>query len=204
MPVPQAGSRDPAPGRRFGNRVGGAGWRGAVHDFAGPSVVDGKHLAQLNIGRLVAEPGDARVAGFMGAIEQINGLGKRMPGFVWIMHGEGGAQTGNTGNAIGGDKRLVPNLTVWEDVAALETFVFNTVHHRFLERRAEWFEPMDRAHFVMWWVPRGHLPSLAEGLDRLAHLRAHGDSDHAFGWSWAKKARAHGPRVRADRQRGSG
>ncbi len=45
------------------------------------------HLAQLNIGRLKAPPGDPRVAEFMHAVDRINGLGKRMPGFVWIMEG---------------------------------------------------------------------------------------------------------------------
>ena len=41
----------------------------------------------------------------------------------------------------------------------------------------------------MWWVPEGHRPTLDEALARLAHLRAHGDSDHAFGWAYAKEAR---------------
>jgi hypothetical protein len=43
-------------------------------------------------------------------------------------------------------------------------------------------------HFVMWWVAPGHRPSLEEGLARLDHLRAKGDSDHAFGWSYLKEA----------------
>lgn len=41
------------------------------------------HLAQLNIGRLIAPTDDPRVAEFMGALDRVNGLGKRMPGFVW-------------------------------------------------------------------------------------------------------------------------
>lgn len=43
-------------------------------------------------------------------------------------------------------------------------------------------------HFVMWWVPEGHRPSLDEALERLAHLERDGDSDHAFGWRWLKEA----------------
>ncbi len=80
------------------------------------------------------------------------------------------------------------NLTVWESVAALEHFVFNTVHRAFYERRAEWFEVLGRMHFVMWWVPAGHRPTLDEALERLAHLQAQGDSDHAFGWKHLKEA----------------
>lgn len=147
------------------------------------------HLAQLNVGRLVADPQDARVAEFMGALDRVNGLGKRMPGFVWMMEGSGEPGTGNTETKIDGDPRFVANLTVWESVEALETFVWNTVHRQFYERRAEWFEVLGAMHFVMWWVPAGHRPSLDEALERLEHLKANGDSDHAFGWSHLKEAR---------------
>lgn len=141
------------------------------------------HLAELNIGRLVAPTDDPRVAEFMANLDRINGLGKRMPGFCWIMEGDG---AGNTDTKIDGDALLIPNLTVWEDLASLERFVFDTLHKKFMERRAEWFELMKPAHFVMWWVPQGHRPSLEEALERLEHLRNNGDSDHAFGWDWAK------------------
>lgn len=148
----------------------------------------GHHLAQLNVGRFVAPAGDPRLADFMKALDRVNGLGKRMPGFVWIMEGSGAPDTGNTETKIDGDPLFVANLTVWEDVASLETFVWNTVHRQFYERRAEWFEVLGLQHFVMWWVPAGHRPSLDEALGRLAHLRAHGDSDEAFGWSHVKEA----------------
>ncbi len=148
-----------------------------------------RHLAQLNVGRLVAETDDPRVAEFMGALDRVNGLGKRMPGFVWMMEGSGEPGTGNTETRIDGDPRSVANLTVWEDVASLETFVWNTVHRQFYERRAEWFELLGDRHLVMWWVPAGHRPTLEEALERLAYLRAHGDSDRAFGWAWLEEAR---------------
>lgn len=149
----------------------------------------GYQLAQLNIGRLQAEPGDPRVADFMEAIDMINGLGKRMPGFVWMMEGSGAPGTGNTETKIDGDPRFVSNLTVWEDVGSLENFVWGTIHKRFYERRAEWFEVLGQMHFVMWWVPAGHQPTLDEALARLAHMNENGDSDHAFGWSYLKEAR---------------
>ncbi|MCY4180965.1 MAG: DUF3291 domain-containing protein, partial [Litoreibacter sp.] len=98
----------------------------------------GYHLAELNIGRLLAPVGDARVAEFIDNIDRINGLGKRMPGFVWMLEGSGAP--GATSHAIDGDALLVPNLTVWEDAASLETFVWGTVHKQFYERRAQWFE----------------------------------------------------------------
>jgi hypothetical protein len=145
------------------------------------------HLAQLNVGRLVAETDDPRVAEFMAALDRVNGIGKRMPGFVWMMEGAPGM--GNTETKIDGDPRFVSNLTVWDSVEALERFVWGTIHRQFYERRAEWFEVLGRMHFVMWWVPEGHRLTLEEGLGRLAHLEAEGDSDHAFGWRHLPQAR---------------
>jgi hypothetical protein len=150
---------------------------------------DAHHLAELNIGRLVAEPGDPRVAEFMTALGRVNGLGRRMPGFVWMMEDSDGPNTGNTDTKLDGDPRFVSNLTVWQSIETLEAFVWNTVHRQFYERRAEWFEVLGPMHFVMWWVPAGHRPSLEEGLERLDHLKANGDSDQAFGWAYLTEAR---------------
>jgi hypothetical protein len=150
--------------------------------------MDGHHLAELNIGRLLAPTDDPRVAEFMAALDRINGLGKRMPGFVWMMEGSGAPGTGNTEAKIGGDPQFVSNLTVWRSVETLEAFVWNTVHRQFYERRAEWFEILGQMHFVLWWVPRGHRPTLDEALERLRLRQDRGDSDKAFGWDWLKQA----------------
>ena len=150
----------------------------------------GYQLAELNVGRLLAPTDDPRVAEFMAALDRVNGLGKRMPGFVWMMEGSGQPGTGNTEAKIDGDAQFVSNLTVWENVETLENFVFKTVHKAFYERRAEWFEVLGRMHFVMWWVPIGHKPTLEDALERLALLQANGDTDQAFGWSYLKEAQA--------------
>ncbi|MCK0120864.1 DUF3291 domain-containing protein [Loktanella sp. F6476L] len=146
-----------------------------------------KHLAELNVGRLVAPTDDLRVADFMNNLDRINGLGKRMPGFVWMMEGSGEPGTGNTDVKLDGDPLFVANLTVWEDYDSLKTFVYQTLHKKFMDRKAEWFEALADKHFVMWWVPAGHTPTIDEALARLDHLKQHGDSDHAFGWSHMTK-----------------
>lgn len=146
----------------------------------------GHHLAELNIGRLLAPIDDPRVADFKNNIDRVNAAAKRMPGFVWMMEGSGGPNTGNTDTCLDGDPQAVTNLSVWEDVATFETFVFNTLHKQIYDRRAEWFEIMEPAHFVMWWVPAGHRPTLDEAMARLTHLRDNGDSDEAFGWRYLK------------------
>ncbi len=145
-----------------------------------------QHLAEFNIGRLRAPTDDPRVAEFMNALDRINGLGKRMPGFVWMMEGSGEPGTGNTENYVGDDPQLLTNLTAWEDAASLENFTFGTLHKQFYDRRAEWFEVLGEMHFVMWQVDQGHRPTLDEGLARLSHLRANGDSEFAFGWNWLR------------------
>ena len=125
----------------------------------------------------------------MAALDRINGMGKRMPGFVWMMEGSGAPGTGNLATQVAADPTLSINFTVWESVEALEQFVWNTAHRQFYARRREWFELMPERHMVMWHVPPGEIPSLDEGMARLAHLRVHGDSEHAFGWEYAREAR---------------
>ena len=151
-------------------------------------MITDHHLAELNIGRLLAPTDDPRVAEFMANLDRVNGLGKRMPGFLWMMEGSGAPGTGNTDAKIGGDPQFVSNLTVWETAEQLETFVWGTIHKQFYDRRREWFEVLGDMHFVMWWVPAGHRPTLDEALARLEHLKQHGDSDHAFGWPHLKQA----------------
>lgn len=144
------------------------------------------HLAELNVGRLLAPTDDPRIKEFMDNLDRVNGLGKRMPGFVWMMEGSGEPGTGNTENAIGDDPQFVANLTVWEDLPSLEDFVFKTIHKQFFDRKAEWFEVHKAEYFVMWQVPEGHQPTLEEALDRLKHRQDNGDSPDAFGWDYAK------------------
>ncbi|WP_322894029.1 MULTISPECIES: DUF3291 domain-containing protein [unclassified Yoonia] len=139
-------------------------------------------LAELNIGRLLAPTDDPRVKEFMDNLDRVNGLGKRMPGFVWMMEGSGEPGTGNTDAKIGGDPQFVSNLTVWEDVESLEKFVFGTIHKQFYDRRKEWFALLGEQHFVMWWVAEGTRPTLQEALARLDDYRTNGPTARAFGW----------------------
>ena len=139
---------------------------------------DARHLAQFNIARTKYPLDDPRMAEFVDNVARVNGLADQIPGFVWRL-------ADDSGNAMGmqvyGDPRILPNLTLWENVEALERFVFKTVHSRFYGRREQWFEPLDTP-LAMWFVPPGHRPSLAEGVERLDHLKAQGPSDFAFGW----------------------
>ncbi|MBS46141.1 MAG: hypothetical protein CMH83_23790 [Nocardioides sp.] len=135
------------------------------------------HLAQLNVGRLVAAEDSPVVAEFMDALDEVNALAERSPGFVWRFQTE-------DGNAVAerpfDDDRMLVNYSTWDSVDALADYVYRSVHVEFLKRRREWFEHLRDAVTVLWWVPAGHRPTSAECVKRLEHLRAHGATPYAF------------------------
>ncbi|MBO6813343.1 MAG: DUF3291 domain-containing protein [Rhizobiaceae bacterium] len=137
------------------------------------------HLAELNIARPRYDLDDPRIADFVDNLDRINGLAERSPGFVWRLVGEGDNATDIT---LPNEPDAIVNLSVWESADHLERFVWNTVHKKFYQRRAEWFPVMEKPHFVMWHVEEGHHPDVSEAAVRLAHLREHGSSEFAFGW----------------------
>ncbi len=138
------------------------------------------HLAELNIGKLLFPVGDPRIADFIDNLDRVNAMAERMPGFVWRLVG-----AGNNATDIRpfDDPMMAINMSVWEKAEDLEQFVWNTVHKKFYARKAEWFGLMQSHHFVMWMVPEGHIPTIAEARGRLDHLDSNGNSDHAFDWS---------------------
>jgi hypothetical protein len=141
----------------------------------------GFQLAQLNVASMKEPLGSPSMADFVANLERINALAEQASGFVWRLKDESGDAT-----AIRpfGENMLV-NMSVWSDVAALHRYVFETVHVEILRRRREWFERMEEAHAVLWWVPAGHRPTLQEAAARLVHFRAHGATAHAFSFKTA-------------------
>jgi Domain of unknown function (DUF3291) len=45
------------------------------------------HLAQINIGRLIAPVDDPRIAGFVSQLDPVNAIADAAPGFVWRLQG---------------------------------------------------------------------------------------------------------------------
>lgn len=139
----------------------------------------GTHLAQLNVGHMRFPTDDPRVAEFMGALDSINALAERSPGFVWRLKDDSGNATDIK---VSDDPQFLVNISVWKTAEHLQHFVWNTVHKRIYQKKGNWFEPMATPHFVMWWVAAGHTPTPEEALARLTHLTQHGPTEHAFGW----------------------
>jgi hypothetical protein len=136
------------------------------------------HLAQVNVGRLVAPIGDPRIDEFRNALGRINNLADVQPGFVWRLTGAGNDATDIKPDET--DDLQAINASVWETPEHLAAFAYRSEHRNFVRRRLEWFEAATQPILTLWWVPAGHTPSLAECLERLAHLRANGPTPHAF------------------------
>lgn len=136
------------------------------------------HLAQVNIGRFVAPLDDPRMEGFRSQLDPINALADRSPGFVWRLQTEAGNATAI--RPMDDDERLAINMSVWTSLEALRTYVYESAHVGPLRDRKRWFEPMEGPILALWWIPAGHIPTVADGMDRLAHLKVHGPTAHAF------------------------
>jgi len=135
------------------------------------------HLAQLNIARLVAPIDSPILADFVAQLDEINQLGDHSPGFVWRLQ----ASDGNaTSIRPFDDEYILVNMSVWESIEEFRAFVYKSAHSAVMRRRREWFEPMKSAYFVLWWVPAGHIPTVAEAKERLEMLQTQGDTDAAF------------------------
>lgn len=139
----------------------------------------GFHLAQLNIARLAAPLDSARLADFVAGLEPVNAAAESAPGFVWRLKGDEADNA--TSFSIYDDPMIIINLSVWIDHQSLWDFVFDGMHRTLLRRRREFFEQMTEAYTVLWWIPAGQYPTVAEARERLDHLRANGPSEYAFG-----------------------
>jgi Domain of unknown function (DUF3291) len=133
-------------------------------------------LAQLNIARLLAPLDSPRLADFVDNLDRINALAESSPGFVWRLKDDDGDATAI--RPLGED--VIVNMSVWEDLNALNQYVYRSAHVEVMRRRREWFERGVEAHLVLWWVRKGHIPTLEEAIARQALLREKGPTPDAF------------------------
>ena len=133
------------------------------------------HLAQINIARLIAPIDDPKIAEFVAQLEPINALADEAPGFVWRLQSESGNATDI---AYCDDPFIIVNMSVWESIEALRNFAYESDHA--FRDRAKWFERMGKPHYCLWWIPVGHIPTLAEGRERLRHYQSNGATPYSF------------------------
>jgi len=133
-------------------------------------------LAQLNVALLKAPLDSPELKDFVDNLDRINELAESSPGFAWRLKGDGNDATSLRPL---GDNVLV-NMSVWCDAEALKNYVYQTAHAQIMRRRREWFARMAEAYLVLWWVPTGHQPTVAEAVARLKLLREKGPTPEAF------------------------
>lgn len=133
-------------------------------------------LAQLNIAVMKDSLDSPAMADFVNNLDRINALAEESAGFVWRLQTEEGDAT--TIRPLG-DKTLI-NLSIWVDIGALNDYVYKSAHAEIMRRRREWFDRMQEAHFVLWWVPAGHRPTIEEAVSRLEVLQKQGPTALAF------------------------
>lgn len=135
------------------------------------------HLSELNIARFRLPIEDPVNADFVGALDRVNARADAADGFVWRLTGEG-----NDALAIKAfdDPNIAINMSVWRDLDALAAYTYRDPEHlEIMRRRKEWFERME-LYVVLWWVPAGHTPTVAEAIERLESLRHSGPTADAF------------------------
>ncbi len=135
------------------------------------------HIAQVNIGRILAPLDSPVMEGFVSRLDEINALADRSPGFVWRLQSDAGNATYLRPYD---DDRVLFNLSVWRTVEDLKGYVYRSAHAELLKGRRAWFEHLGQPIFALWWVPAGHLPGVDEAKRRLARLQDEGPSDFAF------------------------
>jgi hypothetical protein len=136
-----------------------------------------RHLAQANIARQRGPLDSPVMRGFVVALDPVNRIAERSPGFVWRL---GSSQSHGATTLRDGSFPVIVNLSVWGSYEALHAFVYHSPHGAYLRCRARWFEPSPQPSTVLWWVEAGQRPTVEEALRRLRHLRAHGPSPRAF------------------------
>ena len=134
-------------------------------------------LAQLNIGIIRGAMDSPVMAEFAANLDRINALAESMSGFVWRLQTDEGDATAIRPFE---DEKMLVNMSVWSDVESLNQYVYKSGHVEIMRRRREWFERMSEAFLVLWWIPSGHRPSIAEAITKLDYLRKNGPTAEAF------------------------
>jgi len=135
------------------------------------------HIVQANIAQMRAPLDDPMMAGFDERLEPLNALADESPGFVWRLQTEEGDATEID---VFGDELVLFNMSVWESIDALESYVYNSNHVNAVQKRAEWFERPTKSPFVLWWIEAGEIPTIEEGKARLEKLWSDGPTADAF------------------------
>jgi Domain of unknown function (DUF3291) len=152
----------------------------APADHGSLGRVTAYHLAEINVARLLRPLEHEETAEFVAALEPINAIAERTPGFVWRLTDEEGNSSSYVSLPGVDDPLLIVNYSIWEDLESLRHFMYRSGHSSYLRRRREWFEPPTEPTLACWWTLAGTIPELGEAYQRLQRLRRDGVSPEAW------------------------
>jgi hypothetical protein len=89
---------------------------------------------------------------------------------------------------VGDLKRLPMTLSLWSDLESVAAFAYQGEHGSSMKIRREWFLENEFPGFVAWWVEEGHVPTFAEGAERMDQLHIRGCTPYAFNFKQAFSA----------------
>jgi len=90
------------------------------------------HLAQVNIAKMLTDLNDPVMYGFVQRLEEINLLADSSAGFVWRYQSDEGDATYLRPYE---DKNILFNMSVWESLEALKSYVYDSAHLELLKLR---------------------------------------------------------------------
>lgn len=135
-------------------------------------------IAEINIARMKGvNIQDPVMLEFVENLNKVNAIAEGSEGFVWRLKDENNNATAFNPYQ---DEQVIINISVWENIEALERFMYQTLHVEFLKRRKEWFQTFGKVYTAMWWIPAGQFPTVQEATEKLAHLQTHGPSPEVF------------------------
>ncbi len=119
---------------------------------------------------------DPEMNSFKEQTDRVNALAEASKGFIW--RDTGSYDTEESKGLF--DDQVLTNMSVWESIEALKAFTYKTFHTAIMKRQKEWFQKYGAAHYALWWIEAGHIPTLDEGARRLRYLDTNGASEEAF------------------------
>jgi len=87
-------------------------------------------------------------------------------------------------------------MSVWESLEALRSYAYKSDHARNVYRdRANGLKSSEKPSYCLWWIPLGHIPSVAEARERLEHYQENGATPYSFWFRTLPSARGRSVRV---------
>lgn len=147
------------------------------------------HLAQVNVAKIIGENiEDPVMAKFVAQLDEINRLAEGSPGFVWRLKDDSNNATNLNPYQ---DNRIIVNMSVWQTLDDLISYVYRGRHAEVMRQRRDWFVNFGKPYTALWYVPAGSFPTVEEAKERLQSLQDVGATEFAFDFKTRFPAPSH-------------